>query len=117
MDTLMENFDIQNYDTKLHSNLTEKADLAMGYDISLNTNGSGFTNTISCPDSVTMSGTAAGGTTVTIGTVPFFQNTAFICSGSTTQGNLLLSYGSGGNIFVTGSYLGSVVALSPVGGN
>lgn len=41
MDTLIENLDIQNYDTKLHSNITEKADLAMGYDTVLNSNSEG----------------------------------------------------------------------------
>ncbi|MDD5377212.1 MAG: hypothetical protein PHH16_03780 [Candidatus Gracilibacteria bacterium] len=116
MDTLMENLDIQNYDTKLHSNLTEKADLAIGYDLSLNTDGSGFTNTIKCPDSVTMSGTLAGGTLENIATVPFFSNTAFVCSGSTAKGNLLITYSSGGTVFVTGSYLGSNIALQPAGG-
>ena len=59
IDTLVENLDIQNYDLKLHSNLTEKADLAIEYDISLNTDGSGVTRTISCPTVVTMSGTLA----------------------------------------------------------
>lgn len=60
IDTLMENLDIQNYDMKLHSNITEKANLSTEYNTSLNTNGSGFINTILCPDSVTMSGTYAG---------------------------------------------------------
>lgn len=92
MDALIENLDTQNYDMKLHSNLTEKAELAIGYDIFINANGSGFINTILCPASVTMSGTVAGSTTTTIATVPFFKNTTFVCSGSTLQGNLLLSY-------------------------
>lgn len=60
MDMLMENLDMQNYNTKLHSNITEKADLAFRYDTFLNTDGNGFTDTIQCPDSVTMSGTVLG---------------------------------------------------------
>ena len=116
IDSLMENLDIQNHNMKLHANLTEKADLAIGYDLSVNANGSGFTNTILCPNSVTLSGTLAGGTTNTIGTVPFFQNTAFVCSGSTSEGNLLISYNSGGTIFATGSYLGSTISLLPMDG-
>ncbi len=59
VDTLTGNLDIQNNDIKLHSNITDKADLAVDYDVLLNTNGSGFTNTISCPTLVTMSGTLA----------------------------------------------------------
>ena len=105
MDTLIENLDIQNYEAKLHSNITEKADLSIGYDMSVNTNGGGFTDTVTCPDSVTMSGTTADGVLENIATVPFFYNTAFVCSGSTAQGNFLLSYSSGGNTFETGSYL------------
>ena len=110
MDTLTQNLDLQNYDTKLHSNLTEKADLAMGYDIFLNTNGSGLTDTVRCPNSVTMSGTLDGGTFENITTAPFYSDTAFVCSGSTTQGNLLLSYNSGGTIF------SSTLSLQPVDG-
>lgn len=85
IDSLIENLDIQNYNMKLHSNLTEKADLAIGYDLSVNANGSGFTNTILCPNSVTLSGTLAGGMTTTIPTIPFFNNATFVCSGSTSQ--------------------------------
>jgi hypothetical protein len=59
VDTLRGNLDIQNNDIKLHSNITDKADLALDYDVLLNTNGSGFIDTIACPDNVTMSGTTA----------------------------------------------------------
>lgn len=41
MDTLIENLDIQNYDSKLHSNLTEKADFSIEYDLLLNSNSGG----------------------------------------------------------------------------
>jgi hypothetical protein len=112
----MENFDIQSYDMKLHSNITEKADLASGYDMFVNTNGSGIINTVLCPTSVTLSGTLAGGTTATVATIPFFKNTNFVCSGSTIDGNLLLSYNSGGTVFATGSYLGSIISLLPLNG-
>lgn len=116
MDTLIENLDIQNYDTKLHSNLTEKADLAIGYDNILNTDGGGFINTIACPASVTMSGTVSGGNNITISTVPFFDHGIFVCSGSTAEGNLLLSYSSSGNVFSTGSYRSSEISLLPIDG-
>lgn len=115
IDTLMENLDIQNYDIKLHSNITEKANLSTGYSTFLNTNGSGFVNTILCPDSVTMSGTYAGWISVTIPTIPFFNNTSFACSWSTLEGNLLLLYSSGGTFFTTGSYRWSTISLNPGG--
>jgi len=105
MDTLIGNLDIQNYDNKLHSNITEKANLAMEYNTTLNNNGSGFTNTVTCPDMVTMSGTIEGGTSEEIGTSPFFNGSVFMCSGATSSGNLLLSYSSGGTVFETGIYL------------
>lgn len=115
IDTLIENFDIQNYDTKLHSNIREKSNFTFEYDTAMNTNGSGLTNTISCPDIVSMSGTL-GGTSEIIATVPFFSDPVMVCSGSTSQGNLLLSYSSRGTIFENGTYLGSTIALDPVGG-
>lgn len=116
MDSLLENLDIQDYNIKLHSHLTEKADLAMGYSLFVNTNGNGFTNTILCPSDVTLSGTLAGGISTTITTSPFFNNTNFVCSGSTAQWNLLLSYNSGGTIFATGSYRWSSISLLPING-
>ena len=116
MNTLVENLDIQNYEMKLHSNITEKADLSIGYDTSLNTNGGGFTDTLTCPSAVTMSGTLAGGVLETIPTVPFFDGTTFVCSGSTLGGNLLLYYSTGGNIFTSGKYLGLSMDLQPIDG-
>ncbi|EKD29697.1 MAG: hypothetical protein ACD_78C00314G0002 [uncultured bacterium (gcode 4)] len=112
MDILSSNLDLQNYDTLLHANISEKAELAFKYDISLNTNGSGFVDTIQCPSAVTMSGTIDSTTIETIATAPYFNNTLLYCSGSTASGNLLLQYGSGFTTYATGSYLGSVIALT-----
>lgn len=116
MDTLIENLDSQSYDSKLHSNITEKSTLAIDYDTSLNTDGSGFTNTIVCPNIVTLSGTLAGGTTTNIATVSYFNGAQLVCSGSTSVGNLLLSYSSGGNVFSSGSYRWFDISLLPLGG-
>ncbi len=116
MDTLIENLDIQSYTTKLHSNITSKAELAIDYDIFSNGNGSGFTDTILCPDTVTMSGTLSGGTAEIITTAPYLYNTTFVCSGSTMVGNLILSYSSWWNIFTTWSYLWSTISLDPTNG-
>jgi len=112
MDILSSNLDLQNYDTLLHANISEKAELAFKYDISLNTNGSGFVDTIACPSTVTMSGTLSGSTSEIIPTSPFFNGTILTCSGMTASGNLLLQYGSGFTIYTTGSYLGSTITLT-----
>lgn len=114
MDILSSNLELQNYDTLLHANISEKAELAFKYDISLNTNGSGFVDTKKCPPAVTMSGTATGGTVQTISTMSFFNGTTLYCSGSTTEGNLLLQYGSGFTTYTTGSYLGSTIPLTGI---
>jgi len=111
MDVLTENVDIQVHDSKLHSNITEKATLAIAYNTLVNTDGSGFTNTIACP-SVTLSGTTGGGKN-TIPTSHYFQGGVFVCSGSTAvpQGNLILSYSASGNTFTTGAYRSSEIPL------
>lgn len=36
---LIDNFSFQNYDSRLHSNIEEKANLAIGYDQAMNSNG------------------------------------------------------------------------------
>ncbi len=108
---LTENMNLHTYETKLHSNITDKASLAIAYNTRFNTDGSGFTNTIECPASVILSGTTSGGIKETISTSHYFQGGVFVCSGSTTQGNLLLSYSASGNTFTTGAYRSSEIAL------
>lgn len=112
---LIGNITNQVWNAKITKNIEEKSNLAIRYDIAMNTNGSGFINTRSCPSNVTLSGTTASGTLETISTVPYFDGTTLYCSGATSSGNLLLTYSSDFATFSTGVYTNDIT-LSPVGG-
>jgi hypothetical protein len=59
---IFNNNEYQNIIRKLSNNITYKANLAFKYSKLLNANGSGYTDLISCPTSVTMSGTTLAST-------------------------------------------------------
>ncbi|MFZ4461158.1 MAG: hypothetical protein ACOYN2_01050 [Patescibacteria group bacterium] len=81
---LSENAQYSSIDSKLAKNIEEQANYAFDYAVSLNTNGSGFTDTASCPV-VTMSGSVSGSTYhETINTSAYFNSVSYSCSGAST---------------------------------
>lgn len=79
---LSENTQYSSISSKLAKNIEEQANLAFDYAVNLNTNGSGFTDTASCPV-VTMSGSLSGSTyRETITTAAYFDGVAYSCSGT-----------------------------------
>lgn len=99
-----ENINMQNYNIKLNENLKNKATNTFKYNIYLNTNWSGFTDTISCPQNVSLSWTTSTG--IISATIPYFKSNSKIlyCSGSTPSWNLLLTYNSSFSGFTEASY-------------
>lgn len=82
--TLLENTRYAEMSSKLSKNIEERANACMDYDLAMNRNGSGFTNTTSCP-TLTMSGTSGGSTYLeSIPTTVTFDGTTAYCSGSST---------------------------------
>lgn len=99
-----ENINMQNYNIKLNENLKNKATNTFKYNIYLNTNWSGFTDTISCPQNISLSGTTQVG--MISATIPYFEfnSKVLYCSGSTLSWNLLLKYNSSFSGFTEASY-------------
>jgi len=106
---LLENLSYQNMSVTINRNLEQKARLSISYDRSLNQDGSGFTNTILCPASVTLSGTVAKST---IATAPLYTSGAISCSGTTASGVLNLTYNSAFTGFVSATYVGVSASLT-----
>jgi hypothetical protein len=68
--------------SKLSKNIEERGDASMDYDLSLNQNGNGFTDTVTCPI-LSFSGSSSGSTySENIPTFPLFDGSQIFCSGS-----------------------------------
>ncbi|EKD66155.1 MAG: hypothetical protein ACD_49C00061G0002 [uncultured bacterium (gcode 4)] len=95
---------MQNYNIKLNENLRNKATNSLKYETYLNTNWSGFVDTITCPSDITLSGTTL---TWTISqTIPYFDTNSKIltCSWSNASWSLILTYNASFSWFTEASY-------------
>ncbi|MCK9272270.1 hypothetical protein M0P65_01870 [Candidatus Gracilibacteria bacterium] len=99
-----ETISMQNYNIKLNENLKNKATNSLKYETFLNTNGSGFVDTITCPSNISLSGTTLSGTISE--TLPYFDinSKTLYCSGTNASGNLLLSYNASFSGFTEAGY-------------
>lgn len=108
-EVLLENLSLQGYDAKMGRNLSAKADLALGWAASLNTNGGEFRPARACPLSVTLSGTVDGSSTETVSTVAKIAEGKLYCEGiSLADISLRLDYSPDYSTFFTGTYVNSV---------
>lgn len=104
-DSLVSGIENQERNFKLSKNVEEKARLTMRYEKAVNSDGSGFTNTKSCPATVTMSGTIVA-TTESKPTSAYRYGGQLFCSGTSASGtNLLISYSANGTNFSSGRFM------------
>ena len=98
---LIQNANLQAYNTKLNKNIQEKTDLAVMYDRSVAKKyGGRYTELIACPSSVTLSGSVNQG--IINSMQPYVSGSDLYCSGSIGSNTLLLQYDSSGMAFSTG---------------
>jgi len=99
-----ETISMQNYNIKLNENLKNKATNSLKYETFLNTNWSGFVDTITCPSNISLSWTTLSGTISE--TLPYFDinSKTLYCSGTNASWNLLLSYNASFSWFTEAWY-------------
>lgn len=108
-EVLLENLAFQGYDSKMGRHLSAKADLALKWAASLNSNGGEFRPARACPTSVTLSGTVGGSSLETVSTVAKIAEGRLYCEGVSAAGiPLRLDYSPDYSTFLTGTYVNSV---------
>ncbi len=93
---LSSNREVEALDTKITTNLRYKADLNLKYHKTLNSNGSWFTDTISCPDSITLSWSTqiTSGTNTTLSYTWSLGSEVFYCVWSHSGNDFRLYFNS-----------------------
>lgn len=106
---LESNTQIQNIVRSLSSNIVSKGKLSMKYSSLLNTNGTGFIDTIGCPPSVTMSGTLTQSIT---GSTLRYDAGQIYCQGVHNGNPFKIYFSTWYTDFSFGEYLWDVAPLS-----
>lgn len=114
---LITNFNYQTTEVRSTKNVDTKASLAIKYDVLLNSDGSGFTDTKRCPTGLTLTNTSSGVTVFTLDTSPKYGASGIYCSTTYTgalsySGEVVVNYATGYTAFSNIQYAGSTLALT-----
>lgn len=114
---LITNFNYQTTEVQSTKNIETKASLAVKYDVLLNSDGSGFTDTRQCPTAVTLTNTSSGTTVFSLGTKAKYATSGIYCSATYTgslsySGEIAVNYLTGYTTFSTLQYAGNTFSLS-----
>ena len=95
-EVLVTNYNVQTVEERLNRNIETKADLAIKYDNILSSDGSGFTDTRSCPNPVTLFNSSSGSVAFSGASNPWYGSDRIIrcLAESPVYGNIVLSYAS-----------------------
>ncbi|NUJ97707.1 hypothetical protein HGA92_02870 [Candidatus Gracilibacteria bacterium] len=102
------NIEYQGIVRKLTSNIIYKGNLAFKYNLSLNENGSGEIDDISCPTSISMSGATSSG--IISSSLRYGGGTSY-CSGTYNTDDVLIYFNEDFTGFTGAIYLGERVSL------
>ncbi len=113
---LISNLRNQIVSSQLSKNLNSKTSLAITYDLSLNADGSGFTNTKTCPEQIILTNTSSGITIFSTPSTAKYNSGGIYCFASYTgttvsSGNILISYNSGYTSFSSMTYNGNSLTV------
>lgn len=106
---LESNIQLQNIVRALSANVISKGNLSIKYGQVLNSNGTGFIDTIGCPGSVTMSGTTVR--TVSSTTLRYMTGSIY-CEGTHNAANFRIYFATGFTDFSLAEYASSTTPLT-----